>query len=81
MVIWSHGLVMRVGGSLKTSRVLWAKPIGLSRNLEQIILVFLSSCKNHWCLQHNSRQPDAKHPREDNLQTPSLYGTWRLAFL
>lgn len=47
MVIWSHGLLKRVGGSLKSSRALRAKPIGLSRNLEQIMLVSLSSCRNH----------------------------------
>lgn len=83
MVIWSHGLLKRVGGSLKSSRALRAKPIGLSRNLEQIMLVSLSSCRNHWCLQHNSRQTDAKHPRGDILLTPLLqrHRTWRLAFL
>lgn len=72
MVIWSHGLVKSVGGSLKSGRVLRAKPIGLIRDLEQIMLVSLSSCKNRWCLQPSSRQADAKHPRGDLLQTPSL---------
>lgn len=81
MVIWSRGLSKRVGGSLKCTRALWVKSTGLRRDMEQMMLVFLSSCNNHWCLQHSGRQTDAKHPQADLLKNYRCRTTRRIVWL